>query len=145
MNYIINQFESFAIGEVFKKDWIVFDILRRFTEYVPLQSQIGRLKDQIERLTIECDSARVKESQAVEQSRRTGRQLREVREDLATLQQKHTDAVSKKGEVEKQMELAESEVITLKSDLKLAFKRIEDLQQAIQGDLNDSDSDLSDR
>ncbi|KAK3877190.1 hypothetical protein Pcinc_018077 [Petrolisthes cinctipes] len=109
-----------------------------------LESQIGRLKDQIERLTAECDSTRVKESQAVEQSRRTGRQLREVREDLASLQQKYTDAASKKGEVEKQLELADSEVITLKSDLKLAFKRIEDLQQAIQGDLNDSDSDLSD-
>lgn len=136
---------NFAIGDVLKNGWIAIGILKRFTDNVSLQSQIGRLKDQIERLTGECDSARVKESQAVEQNRRTGRQLREVREDLATLQQKHTDAVSKKGEVEKQLELAESEVITLKSDLKLAFKRIEDLQQAIQGDLNDSDSDLSDR
>ncbi|XP_071540833.1 unconventional myosin-XVIIIa-like [Panulirus ornatus] len=109
-----------------------------------LESQIGRLKDQIERLTTECDSARLKETQALEQSKRVSRQLREAKEDLAALQQRHTDATNKKGELEKQLELADSEVATLKSDLKLAFKRIEDLQQAIQGDINDSDSDLSD-
>ncbi|XP_050714026.1 serine/arginine repetitive matrix protein 2-like isoform X3 [Eriocheir sinensis] len=109
-----------------------------------LESQISRLKDQLERVTGDCDSARLKESQAVEQNKRVARQLREAREDLSALQQRHTDAVNKKSEVEKQLELADSEVVTLKSDLKLAFKRIEDLQQAIQGDLNDSDSDLSD-
>lgn len=81
----------------------------------------------------------------MEQNKRVARQLRDAKEDLATLQQRHTDAVNKKSEMEKQLELADSEVATLKSDLKLAFKRIEDLQQAIQGDLNDSDSDLSDR
>ncbi|XP_069953544.1 unconventional myosin-XVIIIa-like isoform X2 [Cherax quadricarinatus] len=110
-----------------------------------LESQIGRLKDQIERLTGDCDAARQKETQALEQSKKISRQLREAKEDLSALQQKHTDAVNKKGELEKQLELADSEVITLKSDLKLAFKRIEDLQQAIQGDINDSDSDISDR
>nr|XP_053639347.1 centrosome-associated protein CEP250-like isoform X8 [Cherax quadricarinatus] len=109
-----------------------------------LESQIGRLKDQIERLTGDCDAARQKETQALEQSKKISRQLREAKEDLSALQQKHTDAVNKKGELEKQLELADSEVITLKSDLKLAFKRIEDLQQAIQGDINDSDSDISD-
>ncbi|XP_042238806.1 uncharacterized protein LOC121877237 isoform X2 [Homarus americanus] len=109
-----------------------------------LESQIGRLKDQIERISSECDSAHQKESQALEQSKKIGRQLREAKEDLSALQQKHTDVFNKKGELEKQLELADSEVITLKSDLKLAFKRIEDLQQAIQGDINDSDSDISD-
>lgn len=109
-----------------------------------LESQISRLKDQLERVTGDCDSARLKEAQAVEQNKRVARQLRDAKEDLATLQQRHTDAVNKKSEMEKQLELADSEVATLKSDLKLAFKRIEDLQQAIQGDLNDSDSDLSD-
>nr|XP_045601361.1 uncharacterized protein LOC123760035 isoform X4 [Procambarus clarkii] len=109
-----------------------------------LESQIGRLKDQIERMSGDCDAARQKEAQALEQSKKIGRQLREAKEDLSALQQRHTDAVNKKGELEKQLELADSEVITLKSDLKLAFKRIEDLQQAIQGDINDSDSDISD-
>lgn len=113
--------------------------------FFSLQSQIGRLKDQLERVSGDCDSARLKEAQAVEHNKRVARQLRDAKEDLAALQQRHTDVVNKKSEMEKQLELADSEVATLKSDLKLAFKRIEDLQQAIQGDLNDSDSDLSDR
>ena len=72
-------------------------------------------------------------------------QLREAREDLSQVQQRHSDASNKRQELEKQLEISDSEVVTLKSDLKLAFKRIEDLQHAIQGDLSDSDSDLSDR
>ncbi|XP_068248759.1 uncharacterized protein [Palaemon carinicauda] len=109
-----------------------------------LESQIGRLKDQIERLSGECDAAKMKESQAIDQSKKLARQLRDAKEDVSNIQQRHTEAVNKKSELEKQLELSDAEVITLKSDLKLAFKRIEDLQQAIQGDLSDSDSELSD-
>ncbi|XP_064118350.1 unconventional myosin-XVIIIa-like isoform X2 [Macrobrachium nipponense] len=110
-----------------------------------LESQIGRLKDQIERLSGECDAAKMKESQALDQSKRLTRQLRDAKEDLSNMQQRYTEAVNKKSELEKQLELSDAEVATLKSDLKLAFKRIEDLQQAIQGDISDSDSELSDR
>ncbi|XP_066966280.1 unconventional myosin-XVIIIa-like isoform X4 [Macrobrachium rosenbergii] len=110
-----------------------------------LESQIGRLKDQIERLSGECDAAKMKESQALDQSKRLTRQLRDAKEDLSNMQQRYTEAVNKKSELEKQLELSDAEVVTLKSDLKLAFKRIEDLQQAIQGDISDSDSELSDR
>ncbi|XP_066966279.1 unconventional myosin-XVIIIa-like isoform X3 [Macrobrachium rosenbergii] len=109
-----------------------------------LESQIGRLKDQIERLSGECDAAKMKESQALDQSKRLTRQLRDAKEDLSNMQQRYTEAVNKKSELEKQLELSDAEVVTLKSDLKLAFKRIEDLQQAIQGDISDSDSELSD-
>ncbi|XP_064118351.1 unconventional myosin-XVIIIa-like isoform X3 [Macrobrachium nipponense] len=109
-----------------------------------LESQIGRLKDQIERLSGECDAAKMKESQALDQSKRLTRQLRDAKEDLSNMQQRYTEAVNKKSELEKQLELSDAEVATLKSDLKLAFKRIEDLQQAIQGDISDSDSELSD-
>ena len=42
------------------------------------------------------------------------------------------------------MELSEAEVVTAKSDLKLALKRIEDLQSAINGDL-DSETDSINR
>lgn len=81
----------------------------------------------------------------MEHSKKLTRQLREAKEDVGNLQAKLTDSVSKKQEVEKQFELAESEILTLKSDLKLAFKRIEDLQQALQGDISDSDTEISDR
>ena len=51
--------------------------------------------------------------------------------------------------MEKQLEVAEVEAITVKNDLKLAMKRIEDLQSAITGELDsenysDAGSDSSD-
>merc|ERR1711997_699772 len=49
---------------------------------------------------------------------------------------------AKKNEFEKLLELAEAETVTSKNDLKLALKRIEDLQTAINGEL-DSESDLN--
>ena len=45
---------------------------------------------------------------------------------------------SKKNEIEKQLELSEAETVTARNDLKLALKRIDDLQTAINGEL-DSD------
>lgn len=53
--------------------------------------------------------------------------------------------VIKKKEVEKRCESLEVENSTARTDLRLALKRIEDLQSAIQGDLEDSISDNSDR
>lgn len=83
--------------------------------------------------------------QAVDQAKKLTRQLREAKDDATNLQQKLTEASNRRQEVEKRNDLAESEIVTLKSDLKLAFKRIEDLQQALQGDISDSDCELSDR
>ena len=45
----------------------------------------------------------------------------------------------KKSDLEKQLEVAEAETSTVRSDLKTALKRIEDLQVAISGEI-DSDS-----
>ena len=55
----------------------------------------------------------------------------------------------KKNDMEKQLEVAEVEAATVKNDLKLAMKRIEDLQTAITGELDsesysDPGSDSSD-
>merc|ERR1712136_328313 len=67
-------------------------------------------------------------------------------------QQKETEVNAKKNEFEKKLELAEAETVTARNDLKLALKRVEDLQQAINGELDsdldsmasDADSDSSD-
>ena len=72
------------------------------------------------------------------------RQLRDLREDYATSQQKETEVNAKKNELEKQLELAEAETVLAKNDLKLAMKRIEDLQTAINVEL-DSESDSLNR
>lgn len=47
--------------------------------------------------------------------------------------------------MEKRYESLEIECSSARADLKLAVKRIEDLQSAIQGDLEDSISDNSER
>merc|ERR1712223_2136479 len=117
-----------------------------------MDTQICRLKESIEKLNHECDSLRVKEATSQDQSRRLQRQLRDLKENYTTLQQKETEVNAKKNEYEKKLELAEAETVTARNDLKLALKRVEDLQQAINGELDsdldslasDADSDSSD-
>ncbi len=76
--------------------------------------------------------------------RKLQRQLRDAREEYATLQQKETEAAAKRSELEKQLEVSEAETVTAKADLKLALKRIDDLQAAINGEL-DSETDSLNR
>merc|ERR1719410_2975739 len=104
-----------------------------------METQIGRLKETIERLNKEIEDIRIKEQSSQDQQKKMGRQLRDLKEDYATLQGKESDLLQKNGDLEKQMEVSDVEVLTLKSDLKLAMKRIEDLQVAISGDI-DSES-----
>merc|ERR1712241_1562397 len=85
------------------------------------ETQVGRLKETIERLNKEIEDIRIKEQSSQDQQKKMGRQLRDLKEDYATLQGKESDLLQKKG------------------DLKLAMKRIEDLQVAISGDI-DSES-----
>merc|ERR1719322_2278556 len=104
-----------------------------------METQVGRLKETIERLNKEIDDLRIKEQSSQDQQKKLGRQLRDLKEDYATLQGKESDLMQKNGDLEKQIEVSDVEVMTLKSDLKLAMKRIEDLQVAISGDI-DSES-----
>jgi hypothetical protein len=62
--------------------------------------------------------------------------------DFFFLQLRETEAISRKEGLEQQLEQYETENLTLKSDLTLALKRIEDLQVAMQDGNDDSDSDL---
>merc|ERR1719270_1415053 len=107
-----------------------------------MESQISRLKEAIEKLNHDCESLRIKEANAQDNARKLQRQLRDLKEEFASLQQKEIEVNAKKNEFEKLLELAEAETVTAKNDLKLALKRIEDLQSAINGEL-DSDSDLN--
>ena len=102
-----------------------------------LETQVGRLKETIERLNKEVDDIRIREQSRQDQQKKMGRQLRDLKEDYATLQGKESDLVQKNGDLEKQIEVSDVEVMTLKSDLKLAMKSIEDLQVAISGDIED--------
>jgi myosin-18 len=76
-----------------------------------MESQITRLKEGIEKISNECEVHRTKEMATQDMSRKLQRQLRELREDYATLQQKETEANARRNELEKQLELAEAETV----------------------------------
>jgi len=79
-----------------------------------MESQIIRLKEGIEKTNDECEVYRSKEMATQDTLRKLQRQLRELREDYATLQQKETEANAKKNELEKQLELAEAETVMVR-------------------------------
>ena len=93
-----------------------------------METQINRLKEAIEKLNHDCESLRVKEGGAQDQARKLQRQLRDLKEDYATITQKEIEVNAKKNEFEKLLELAEAETVTAKNDLKLALKRSRELR-----------------
>lgn len=52
---------------------------------------------------------------------------------------KEHEAQAKIKELDKRLETTEGDAMAARSDLRLALQRIEDLQCAIQGDLEDAD------
>jgi chromosome segregation ATPase len=107
-----------------------------------MEAMITKLKEQVEALTQDLENSRLREQTAQEAQKRAVRQLRDAQDEYATLQLRETEALSKKEGLEQQLDQYETENLTLKSDLTLALKRIEDLQAAMQDVQDDSDSDL---
>merc|ERR1712038_2159857 len=60
-----------------------------------METQVGRLKESIERLNKEIDDIRIKEQSSQDHQKKLNRQLRELKEDYATLQGKEGDLVQK--------------------------------------------------
>nr|XP_006817918.1 PREDICTED: unconventional myosin-XVIIIa [Saccoglossus kowalevskii] len=108
-----------------------------------LEANLSKLKDSNEKLTSERDSYKSSEQQTQELNRKLQRQLKDLRDEFFELQRKEDDATRKKIELERQVEEAESSQEVLQSDLKLAFRRIQDLQNALEDQL-DADSDMDD-
>uniref|UniRef100_A0AAR5PGR1 Myosin tail domain-containing protein n=1 Tax=Dendroctonus ponderosae TaxID=77166 RepID=A0AAR5PGR1_DENPD len=109
-----------------------------------LEVQIARLKETVEKLQTDITASRVKEQQAQDQVRKLQRHVREIKEELNKSLAKESEVIIKKKELEKRCETLEAESSTARADLRLALKRIEDLQSAIQGELEDSISNESD-
>ena len=83
-----------------------------------------------------CMTTQTHEFQA--EVKKLSKTLREVKEQLAGLQGKDSEFSQKKLDFEKQLELAEAETISVRNELKIAQRRIDDLQVAIQGDMDTS-------
>merc|ERR1719376_973207 len=70
--------------------------------------------------------------------------IREMREEMSTLQGKEADLAHKKSDLEKQLEVAETETSSVRNQLKVAEKRIVDLQAAIHGAIDSDKEDSGD-
>lgn len=93
---------------------------------------------------------RTKEQSAQDTARRLQRSLREAREEAASAVTKEQEATRARRDLEKALEAAEAETKVVKDDLRLALQRVDDLQSAIQGELDldcseEGNSDNSDR
>ncbi|KAL3271768.1 hypothetical protein HHI36_022238 [Cryptolaemus montrouzieri] len=98
-----------------------------------LEIQISRLKESVEKLQSEVTLSKTKEQQAHDQIKKLQRALRETKEELNATVSKEMEAIQKKKDLEKRLENLEAEAASDRNDLKLAKKRIEDLQFALQG------------
>lgn len=104
-----------------------------------MEVQIARLKETTERLQSECETLRAKEYSAQENARRSARTVREMRVEIANLTSKEQEGQVQKRDLEKKLEAAENELNGVRADLRLALQRIEDLQCAIQGELEEGE------
>ena len=116
-----------------------------------METQIMRQKELVDKMTREMDELRLREGGSQDENKKLGRQLRDLREEVAGVQSREIELTHKKSDLEKQLQLSEAETLTLKNDLKLALRRIDDLQAAIGGEIDSdfvsgdvSDSDTSD-
>ncbi|XP_076727012.1 unconventional myosin-XVIIIa isoform X4 [Callospermophilus lateralis] len=113
------------------------------TQVKRLESLASRLKENMEKLTEERDQRAAAENREKEQNKRLQRQLRDTKEEMGELARKEAEASRKKHELEMDLESLEAANQSLQADLKLAFKRIGDLQAAIEDEMeSDENEDL---
>ncbi|XP_072099394.1 unconventional myosin-XVIIIa isoform X2 [Mobula birostris] len=111
------------------------------TQVKRLESLVGRLKENLERLGEERDQRSAAENREKEQNKRLQRQLRDLKEEMGELTKKEAEASRKKHELDMDIESLEAANQSLQSDLKLAFKRIGDLQAAIEDEMESDEND----
>uniref|UniRef100_A0A8C4E1I6 Myosin XVIIIAb n=1 Tax=Dicentrarchus labrax TaxID=13489 RepID=A0A8C4E1I6_DICLA len=111
------------------------------TQVKRLESLVARLKENLEKLTEERDQRSSSENREKEQNKRLQRQIRDTKEEMGELAKKEAEASRKKHELEMDIESLEAANQSLQADLKLAFKRIGDLQAAIEDEMESDDNE----
>ena len=101
-----------------------------------METMIQRMKEVVEKMTREMDDLRVRELSGQDEVKKMSRQLRDLREEMASVQSRELELSHKKSDLEKQLEVSEAETLTVKNELKIALRRIEDLQNAIGGEMD---------
>uniref|UniRef100_A0A4W6CBI3 Myosin XVIIIA n=1 Tax=Lates calcarifer TaxID=8187 RepID=A0A4W6CBI3_LATCA len=111
------------------------------TQVKRLESLVARLKENVEKLMEERDQYSSSENREKEQNKRLQRQIRDIKEEMCELAKKEAEASRKKHELEMDIESLEAGNQSLQADLKLAFKRIGDLQAAIEDEMESDDNE----
>ncbi|KAE8287904.1 Unconventional myosin-XVIIIa Molecule associated with JAK3 N-terminus [Larimichthys crocea] len=111
------------------------------TQIKRLESLVGRLKENLEKMTEERNQRIAAENREKDQNKRMQRQIRDIKEEMGELSKKEAEASRKKHELEMDIESLEAANQSLQVDLKLAFKRIGDLQAAIEDEMESDDND----
>ncbi|XP_029466992.1 unconventional myosin-XVIIIa isoform X4 [Rhinatrema bivittatum] len=111
------------------------------TQVKRLESLVSRLKENLEKLTEERDQRAAAENREKEQSKRLQRQMRDMKEEMGELSKKEAETSRRKHELEMDLESLEAANQSLQADLKLAFKRIGDLQAAIEDEMESDDNE----
>ncbi|XP_029171581.1 unconventional myosin-XVIIIa-like isoform X3 [Nylanderia fulva] len=101
-----------------------------------LETQIARLKESVDKLQTESALLRTKEQTAQDAARRLQRSLRDARDEASSAISREQEALRARRDTEKSLEAAEAETKVARDDLRLALQRIDDLQSAIQGELD---------
>ncbi|XP_032678586.1 unconventional myosin-XVIIIa-like isoform X5 [Odontomachus brunneus] len=101
-----------------------------------LETQIARLKESVDKLQTESALLRTKEQTAQDAARRLQRSLRDARDEASAAISREQEALRARRDIEKSLEAAEAETKVARDDLRLALQRIDDLQSAIQGELD---------
>ena len=120
-----------------------------------METMIQRMKEVVEKMTREMDDLRMRELSGQDEVKKMSRQLRwvlnqfqlwlhstfyfplrDLREEMANVQSRELELSHKKSDLEKQLEVSEAETLTVKNELKIALRRIEDLQNAIGGEMD---------
>uniref|UniRef100_A0A673NBW3 Unconventional myosin-XVIIIa-like n=1 Tax=Sinocyclocheilus rhinocerous TaxID=307959 RepID=A0A673NBW3_9TELE len=113
------------------------------TQTKRLESLVTRLKENLEKMTEERDQRIASENREKDQNKRMQRQIRDIKEEMTELSKKEAEASHKKHDLEMDIESLEAANQSLQADLKLAFKRIGDLQAAMEDEMEmDDDDDL---
>uniref|UniRef100_A0A672NSG6 Unconventional myosin-XVIIIa-like n=1 Tax=Sinocyclocheilus grahami TaxID=75366 RepID=A0A672NSG6_SINGR len=111
------------------------------TQSKRLESLVTRLKENLEKMTEERDQRIASENREKDQNKRMQRQTRDIKEEMTELSKKEAEASRKKHELEMDIESLEAANQSLQADLKLAFKRIGDLQAAMEDEMETDDDD----
>ena len=98
------------------------------------ESLSERLKEKISQSETEAIMSRKHLSVQEDFNKKLNIQMKDLKEDIVSLQIREMDVNEKKNILEKKLEIAEAETITVRSHLELANRRIEDLQIALNCD-----------